>query len=158
VLALEETAALGAYRQVLEPLAPPWPSLPTTVKERQAVNDTQGNQEHKEQTPWGAVVVLAGIAAIVGIFAIAVTTYGKASDVATAVASVSGVIAALVGAYFGIRGSSLAQGKAMEMVSTEAKQAAEASKETSEASKKTSEAAKTVAEAAKAAVEGPSGV
>jgi hypothetical protein len=59
-------------------------------------------------------VVIAGLVSIVGIFVAAVLTYSAASDVATATASVSGVIAALVGAYFGIRGATLAQKQANE--------------------------------------------
>lgn len=62
-------------------------------------------------------MVIAGLFAIVGIFALAVGEYDKASDVATAVGSVSGVIGALVGAYFGIRGTTVAQAQAMEMMS-----------------------------------------
>jgi hypothetical protein len=56
------------------------------------------------------------LVAILGVFALAVTHFSKATEVATAVASVSGVIAALVGAYFGIRGTTVAQGQAMEMM------------------------------------------
>jgi hypothetical protein len=56
--------------------------------------------------------VISGLIAIVVIFVFAIEHYKQASDVATATASVSGVIAALVGAYFGIRGSSMAQEKA----------------------------------------------
>jgi hypothetical protein len=65
-----------------------------------------------KDAPWGAIVVISGLIAIVIIFVFAIEHYKQASDVATATASVSGVIAALVGAYFGIRGSSLAQEKA----------------------------------------------
>jgi membrane associated rhomboid family serine protease len=60
----------------------------------------------------GAIVVIAGLIAIVAVFVVAVIHYPKATEVTTAVGAVSGVIAALVGAYFGIRGSSLAQTKA----------------------------------------------
>jgi hypothetical protein len=65
-----------------------------------------------KDAPWGAIVVICGLIAIVVIFVFAIEHYKQASDVATATASVSGVIAALVGAYFGIRGSSMAQEKA----------------------------------------------
>jgi hypothetical protein len=58
--------------------------------------------------------VVAGLAAIVITFGIAVARYDKAADAATALAPVTGVIAALVGAYFGIRGATLAQEKANE--------------------------------------------
>jgi hypothetical protein len=65
-----------------------------------------------KDAPWGAIVVISGLIAIVVIFIFAIEHYKAASDVATATAGVSGVIAALVGAYFGIRGSSMAQEKA----------------------------------------------
>jgi hypothetical protein len=76
---------------------------------------------HKYQTAWGAWVVFAGLAAIVGAFAIAAAHFSKASEFATAVASVSGVIAAMVGAYFGVRGTTVAQGQAMEMLAKQLK-------------------------------------
>jgi membrane associated rhomboid family serine protease len=66
------------------------------------------------QTPWGAVVVIVGLIAIVAVSITAMFHYKQANDVATATVGVSGVIAALVGAYFGIRGSSLAQANARE--------------------------------------------
>ena len=58
---------------------------------------------------WGAIVVMAGLLSIVAVFVFAVFQYKTAAEVTTAVGAVSGVIAALVGAYFGIRGASLAQ-------------------------------------------------
>ena len=66
----------------------------------------------KEAPPWGAIVVVTGLVAIVAVFVVAVLHYKNAADVTTAVGAVSGVIAALVGAYFGIRGAILAQGNA----------------------------------------------
>ena len=75
-----------------------------------------GGTSVKAQTPWAAVVVIAGLLAIVAVFVVAVLTYDVAADVATAVSPVTGVIAAIVGAYFGIRGASIAQGQAMEML------------------------------------------
>src|SRR4051812_12453846 len=61
------------------------------------------------EVSWGAIVVIAGLIALVTVFSIAVATYDKAADVTTAVGAVSGVIAAMVGAYFGIRGAVLGQ-------------------------------------------------
>jgi hypothetical protein len=58
---------------------------------------------------WGAIVVIAGLVAIVAVFIFAVLQYKTAAEVTTAIGAVSGVIAALIGAYFGIRGASLAQ-------------------------------------------------
>jgi hypothetical protein len=61
---------------------------------------------------WGAIVVITGLVAIVAVFIFAVLEYKTAAEVTTAVGAVSGVIAALVGAYFGIRGATLAQANA----------------------------------------------
>lgn len=69
-------------------------------------------QPTKPEPSWGAWVVIAGLVAVVTIFVVAVLHYKTAAEVTTAVGAVSGVIAALVGAYFGIRGATLAQGKA----------------------------------------------
>ena len=65
----------------------------------------------KPEPSWGAWVVIAGLVAVVVIFVVAVLHYKTAAEVTTAVGAVSGVIAALVGAYFGIRGATLAQAK-----------------------------------------------
>jgi hypothetical protein len=65
----------------------------------------------KPEPSWGAWVVIAGLVSVVAIFVVAVLHYKTAAEVTTAVGAVSGVIAALVGAYFGIRGATLAQTK-----------------------------------------------
>ena len=65
----------------------------------------------KPEPAWGAWVVIAGLVAVVAIFVVATLHYKTAAEVTTAVGAVSGVIAALVGAYFGIRGATLAQTK-----------------------------------------------
>jgi uncharacterized membrane protein YdcZ (DUF606 family) len=65
----------------------------------------------KPEPSWGAWVVISGLVAVVVIFVVAVLHYKTAAEVTTAVGAVSGVIAALVGAYFGIRGATLAQAK-----------------------------------------------
>ncbi len=75
----------------------------------------------KPQTAWGAWVVIAAFVAILGAFALAVTKYREAGDVATAMGSITGVIGALVGAYFGIRGTTLAQSKSMEVLAKQLK-------------------------------------
>jgi len=75
----------------------------------------------KRQAAWGAWIVIAGLVAIVIIFGASLVRFSKASDVATAVGSVSGVIAALIGAYFGIRGSTVAQAQVIEMMNRQPK-------------------------------------
>jgi len=75
----------------------------------------------KPEPAWGAWVVITGLVAIVVVFGIAVLRYSTAADVTTAVGAVSGVIAALVGAYFGIRGATLAQTNAESSSNTPAK-------------------------------------
>jgi energy-converting hydrogenase Eha subunit A len=72
----------------------------------------------KKQAAWGAWVIIAGLAAIVIIFGLAIARFDNATQVSTAVSAVSGVIAAIVGAYFGLRGSSIAQAQMMEMMGT----------------------------------------
>jgi uncharacterized membrane protein YdcZ (DUF606 family) len=77
------------------------------------VQPTGGHAKAKKDEPsWGAWVVIAGLVAVVVIFVVAVLRYKTAAEVTTAIGAVSGVIAALVGAYFGIRGATLAQTKA----------------------------------------------
>jgi hypothetical protein len=59
-------------------------------------------------------VVVAGIIAIVVVTVAAVLKYDLATQVTAAVAPVIGSIGTLVGAYFGLRGSSLGQQKATD--------------------------------------------
>ena len=75
-------------------------------------SDPPPPEPKKPEPPWGAIVVITGLGAIVAVFVVAVLHYKNAADVTTAIGAVSGVIAALVGAYFGIRGAILAQGNA----------------------------------------------
>jgi hypothetical protein len=76
------------------------------------VSGSAGPPPVKREPPWGAIVVITGLVAVVAIFTVAALHYKQAADVATATAGVSGVIAALVGAYFGVRGATLAQKQA----------------------------------------------
>jgi hypothetical protein len=59
-------------------------------------------------------VVVVGLAAVVAVAIPAIFHYKSAADVVTVLAPVTGVIGALVGAYFGIRGATLAQQQANE--------------------------------------------
>jgi hypothetical protein len=77
-------------------------------------DDEEGQDRHEraearrvEGGPWAAMVVIAALVAIMVIFGLSILRWDKAAQVATAVGSVSGVIAALVGAYFGIRSSGI---------------------------------------------------
>jgi hypothetical protein len=63
---------------------------------------------------WGAIIVIVGLIAIVAIFVVSALTFDEAADVATATSGVTGVIAALVGAYFGVRGATLMSKQAGE--------------------------------------------
>lgn len=56
-----------------------------------------------ERAKLGALVVCAGLAAVLIAFVIAVLHYGKAADVATGMGTITGVIGTLVGAYFGVQ-------------------------------------------------------
>jgi hypothetical protein len=66
----------------------------------------------KREPAYAMWVVIAGLAAIVAVFVSSLVAFDTAADVTSATAGISGVIAALVGTYFGIRGSSLAQKQA----------------------------------------------
>jgi hypothetical protein len=70
------------------------------------------SQSEGTDRAYAAYVVAGGLLAVVAVFAAAVVRYDDATAVSTAMAPVTGVIAALVGAYFGIRGASMAQEKA----------------------------------------------
>jgi hypothetical protein len=54
-------------------------------------------------------VVLAGIASVAVVTMVALVRYDDPTAIVTALGPVAGVIGTLVGAYFGLRGSSLAQ-------------------------------------------------
>ena len=66
--------------------------------------------------PWGAIVVLAGVFAVMAVSIVAMLKYPEdgATLVVTALGPVVGIIGTLVGAYFGLRGSSLGQQKAAD--------------------------------------------
>jgi hypothetical protein len=63
-----------------------------------------------ERAKLGVLVVIAGLAVILIGFVLAVLHYHVAGDAATALASITGVIGTIVGAYFGVQVGS--QGKA----------------------------------------------
>lgn len=76
------------------------------------------NERGTKSPSWGAWVVIAALVTLAAIFALAQYRYHKAGDVTAVMASVGGIIAAIVGAYFGIRGAILGQGGGNESGST----------------------------------------
>lgn len=59
--------------------------------------------------PYAMWVIMAGLAAMTVVTLAALFRYSNPSAIVTALGPVTGVIGTLVGAYFGLRGSSLAQ-------------------------------------------------
>lgn len=76
-------------------------------------NQEQG-QSSQNQAPYGMWVIVGGLLALVAVSIAAIYHYSTAAEVVTAISPVTAVIAALVGAYFGVRGATLAQQKAIE--------------------------------------------
>ena len=93
-------------------------------------DDSQSRQEPADEPPgrkdgpYGMYVVLAGILAVTAVALAAIFHYSTATQVVTALGPVTGIIGTLVGAYFGLRGSSLAQQKAADAEAQRAKSAA----------------------------------
>jgi hypothetical protein len=116
--------------------------------------DVAGNHgvEAKPQTAWGAWVVFGGLLAVAGIFALAVTVSGlEKKDVAVVAGAAFGVIGSLVGAYFGIRGTTLATGQTMNLMTQQLGARIDQTKEVSEEAKATSEQAQAASAQAQAA-------
>jgi hypothetical protein len=63
----------------------------------------------QREPAYGMWVTLAGVGAVTAITIVAVFRYDNAASIATALGPVTAVIGTLIGAYFGLRGSSLAQ-------------------------------------------------
>ena len=67
-------------------------------------------QDKTQREPaYGMWVTLAGVGAVTAITIVALIRYDNATSIVTALGPVTAVIGTLVGAYFGLRGSSLAQ-------------------------------------------------
>jgi hypothetical protein len=67
------------------------------------------------EPPYAAIVVITGVIAVVSVAIVAMFQYPEdATMVVTALGPVIGVIGTLVGAYFGLRGSSLSHQKAVK--------------------------------------------
>jgi hypothetical protein len=67
-----------------------------------------------KQPPYGAYVTVCGVLAITAVGIVAMLHYGSASQAVAVLSPLTGVIAALVGTYFGVRSTALAQQKANE--------------------------------------------
>jgi hypothetical protein len=63
----------------------------------------------KREPAYGMWVTLAGVGAVTSITIVALIRYDNATSIVTALGPVTAVIGTLIGAYFGLRGSSLAQ-------------------------------------------------
>ena len=63
----------------------------------------------QREPAYGMWVTLAGVAAVTSITIVALIRYDNATSIVTALGPVTAVIGTLIGAYFGLRGSSLAQ-------------------------------------------------
>jgi hypothetical protein len=62
-----------------------------------------------EQPPWGFYLVTFSLGVALVAFIFSVNHYSQAKDVVTVMGVLTGIIGALVGAYFGIRGATYAQ-------------------------------------------------
>ena len=92
------------------------PVLPRRGQQGHSSTGSSGATEATSQTPWGAIVVISGILAVVAVFVVAALHFTTPSDVTGATTATGGVIAALVGSYFGLRGATAAQGMAQDMM------------------------------------------
>jgi hypothetical protein len=63
----------------------------------------------RREGPYAMWVILAGLAAMTVVTIVALVRYPDPTAIVTALGPVTGVVGTLVGAYFGLRGSSLAQ-------------------------------------------------
>ena len=67
-------------------------------------------QQNTQREPaYGMWVTLAGVAAVTAITIVALIRFDNATSIVSALGPVIAVIGTLIGAYFGLRGSSLAQ-------------------------------------------------
>jgi hypothetical protein len=76
---------------------------------------TTNTKSTSDEPAYGAIVVVTGVIAVVTVAIVAMLQYPQdATMVVTAMGPVIGIIGTLVGAYFGLRGSSLSHQKAAE--------------------------------------------
>ena len=79
------------------------------------IQSTTTTADANTEPPYGMIVVMTGLVAVATVAIVAMFQYpNDATMVVTALGPVIGVIGTLVGAYFGLRGSSLGQQKAAE--------------------------------------------
>ncbi len=65
-----------------------------------------------KHTRYGFYTVLAGLGAVLAIYAIAALRWSNAADVAAAVGAAGGIIGTIVGAYFGVQTGSAGRERA----------------------------------------------
>lgn len=76
----------------------------------------------------GLLVTVAGLTVLLVAFLVAVYHYGKAGDVSTALAAITGTIGTVIGAYFGVQAGGAAGNKAAQQ-SDKARAESEASRQ-----------------------------
>jgi hypothetical protein len=72
---------------------------------------------------WGAVVIIAGLAVVVGVFLGALTHFTDAKDVTAVVGVITGVVGTIVTAFFGIHATASAGSDATQKVAAAGAQA-----------------------------------
>jgi hypothetical protein len=78
---------------------------------------------------WGVIVVFMGLAVVVGVFFGTLANFSQANDVVAVVGSVTGVVATLVTAFFGIHATAKAGADATQRVADAGTTATEAIKD-----------------------------
>jgi Zn-dependent protease len=68
----------------------------------------------RRDAPYAMYVILAGLFATTAVALSSIFHYADATDAVTALGPITGIIGTLVGAYFGLRGASLAQQNAAD--------------------------------------------
>lgn len=79
----------------------------------------------RPQSLWGAIVVVVGLLAIIGVFAGAMAKFTDAKEIVAVVGSVTGVVGTIVTAYFGIHATANAGTNATNTVANQASTAAD---------------------------------
>jgi ammonia channel protein AmtB len=78
---------------------------------------------------WGAIVVIAGLAVVVGVFFGALAHFTDSKDAAAVVGAVTGVVGTIVTAFFGIHATAKAGSDATQKVAAAGDKAAQTVKD-----------------------------